>query len=275
MKQLPRNFLVTSSNFIISSRRPPLLMDNHHHIPSEWCRGTNDLANAVSEVMLSSSATPSAVPRAVTRVRKASRVLEDLNTIEHNEARRVRRTKYSTSTSYEAWQSPLGPRPVDAATEPPAIELEPESAVAAEEIDSSAEPAETAEEKEMAAEKEVEEKEVVEEEEEEADKLIGQRRRREEAEVEEEDGVEENEEKKAEEVLEEAGELAQAKSYAQAAGGNARGHAKAPYRLSPGTARQQRRPRTGSGASPWAAESRQRVLPQLRPAVPGGDARRA
>ena len=242
-------------------------------------------------LMLSSSATPTAVPWAVTRVRKASRVLADLNTIEHNEARRVRRTKYSTSTSYEAWQSPLGPRPVDAATEPPAIELEPESAVAAEDIDSSAdEPAETAEEKEMAAEKEVEEKEV--EEEEEADKLIGQRMRREEAVVEEEDhgveeedGVEEeevaeeeeeeveNEEKEAEEVLEEAGELAQAKSYAQAAGGNARGHAKAPYRLSPGTARQQRRPRTGSGAG--AAESRQRVLPQLRPAVPGGDARRA
>ena len=80
-------------------------MDNHHHIPSEWRRGTNDLAHAVSEVLLSSSATPSAVPRAVTRVRNASRVLEDLNTIEHNEARRVRRTKkpvaLSTSTSYE------------------------------------------------------------------------------------------------------------------------------------------------------------------------------
>ena len=55
--------------------------------------------------MLASSATPSAVPWAVTRVRKASRVLEDLNAIEHNEARRVRRTKkpvaLSTSTSYE------------------------------------------------------------------------------------------------------------------------------------------------------------------------------
>ena len=35
----------------------------------------------------------SAVPRAVTRVRKASRVLEGLDTVEHNEARRVRRTK--------------------------------------------------------------------------------------------------------------------------------------------------------------------------------------
>jgi len=32
-----------------------------------------------------------------------------------------------------AWQSPLGPRPVDAAIKPPAIDLEPESAVAAEE----------------------------------------------------------------------------------------------------------------------------------------------
>ena len=60
-------------------------------------------------LMLSSSATPSAVPREVTRVRKVSRVLADLNTIEHNEARRVRRTKKpvalststSTSTSYE------------------------------------------------------------------------------------------------------------------------------------------------------------------------------
>ena len=37
--------------------------------------------------------TLTAVPRAVTRVRKACRALEDLNTIEHNEARRVRRTK--------------------------------------------------------------------------------------------------------------------------------------------------------------------------------------
>ena len=56
-------------------------------------------------LMSSPSATPSAVPWAVTRVRKASRVLEDLNAIEHNEARRVRRTKkpvaLSTSTSYE------------------------------------------------------------------------------------------------------------------------------------------------------------------------------
>ena len=61
--------------------------------------------------MVSCSTTPSAVPRAVTRVWKASRVLEDLNTIEHNEARRVRRTRKpvalstststSTSTSYE------------------------------------------------------------------------------------------------------------------------------------------------------------------------------
>eukprot|EP00964_Phaeocystis_antarctica_P027310 scaffold15393_cov49-Phaeocystis_antarctica.AAC.2 len=84
---------------MISSRRPPLLMDNHHHIPSEWRRGTNDLAHAVSEVLLSSSATPSAVPRAVTRVRNASRVLEDLNTIEHNEARRVRRTKKPVTLS--------------------------------------------------------------------------------------------------------------------------------------------------------------------------------
>ena len=56
-------------------------------------------------LMLSSSATPSAVPWEVTRVRKASRVLADLNTIEHHEVRRVRRTKkpvaLSTSSSYE------------------------------------------------------------------------------------------------------------------------------------------------------------------------------
>ena len=50
-------------------------------------------------LMLSSSATPSAVPREVTRVRKVSRVLADLNTIEHNEARRVRRTKKPVTLS--------------------------------------------------------------------------------------------------------------------------------------------------------------------------------
>ena len=59
--------------------------------------------------MVLSSATPSAVPRAVTRVWKASRVLEDPNTIEHNEARRVRRTIQLPGPASQL--SPKGPTP--------------------------------------------------------------------------------------------------------------------------------------------------------------------